>query len=209
MSQIIDISWPISASMTSYKNNNPVTITHNKTFERDGLRDSALHLNSHTGTHVDAPSHFLEGGNSIDQYSLDSLVGCTVVIDMSHIEGGITDQDLHGHVVNPGEIVLLKTKNSQLEPTTQFDVNFAYLAPSAAALLVQHGVKAVGIDYLSIERNSPNHETHSALLSKNIPIIEGLRLGHVTPGRYQFYCLPLASVGLEAAPARAILVKTS
>ncbi|MBM3886777.1 cyclase family protein [Candidatus Dependentiae bacterium] len=205
-STIIDISWPIKPSMTTYKNNKPVTFTPLKNFPQDDVRDSLIALNVHTGTHVDAPSHFLEEGSSIEGFSLDQLIGKAVVIDLTNVEEKITAKNLQAYSLTKNDIVLLKTKNSLRNADESFDFNFIYLAPCAASFLAQQGVKAVGIDYLGIERNSPNHETHSILLEQQIPIIEGLRLDHVAAGSYQFCCLPIAIEGLEAAPARAILI---
>ena len=204
---IIDISWPISPTMTSYKNNKPTTFTQLKEFATDGVRDANIQLNTHAGTHIDAPAHFLATGTTIDHVPLESLIGSAVVLDLTNVEEAITDHDLQAHVFAAGDIVLLKTKNSALLAKAPFDFKFISLTASGAALLAARGVKAVGIDYLGIERNQPNHETHTILLEQQIPIIEGLRLGQAAPGRYQFYCLPLAIVGLEAAPARAILIK--
>jgi arylformamidase len=204
---IIDISWPISPTMTSYKNNKPVIFTRLKDFASDGVRDANIQLNTHAGTHIDAPAHFLATGKTIDQVPLESLIGNAVVIDLTNVQEAITDLDLQKHVFASSDIILLKTKNSALSTQATFDFKFVSLAPSGATLLATRGVKAVGIDYLGIERNQPNHETHTILLKKEIPIIEGLRLDQAEPGRYQFYCLPIAIMGLEAAPARAILIK--
>lgn len=206
MAQIIDISWPISPTTTSYKNTKPISLVSLKSFSSDAVRDTNLTFNTHTGTHVDAPSHFIEYGNTIDQIPLNFLIGSAIVIDLSFVNDYITEEILQIQKFNSGDIVLLKTKNSQLSPTATFNFDFVYLAASGAQFLTQHSIKAVGIDYLGIERNDPAHSTHSIFLEKNIPIIEGLRLAHVAPGRYELYCLPLAIIGLEAAPARAILI---
>jgi arylformamidase len=206
MSKFIDISWPISTRMTSYKDSKPISVVERKNFERDEVRDTDVTLNTHTGTHVDAPAHFVGAGATIDQLQLERLSGMAQVIDVSHVENAITAADLEFHVVAAGNIILLKTRNSLLPVDAPFNPNFIYLAPDAATLLAQRGAKAVGIDYLGIERNSAKHETHIILLEQRIPIIEGLRLGHVPVGYYTMVCLPLALVGCEAAPARAILI---
>lgn len=203
--KIIDISWPISPMMTSYKNNKPVIFTQTRTIEAGSMRETNITMNTHTGTHVDAPSHKLAAGKTIDQLPLESLIGPAVVIDLSHVTQAITEQDLRPHTINTGEIVLLKTKNSLLATDAPFVAEFVYLATSGASFLARTGAKAVGIDYLGIERNSPTHETHTILLQKEIPIIEGLRLGHVAAGRYECICLPIPVIGLEAAPTRVIL----
>ena len=202
---ILDISWPITPSTTQYKNRNEIHIEQTKRFEVDGVRASVVTLGCHVGTHVDAPSHFLKDGKSIEHYQLEQLIGPCVVLDLTHVKEAITVQDLEHHEIQANLIVLLKTKNSFLTHDAAYDPNFVYLEKSGAQFLVEKKIKAVGIDYLGIERNQSQHETHSALLGANIPIIEGLRLAQVLPGSYFFCCLPLAIHEAEAAPARAVL----
>lgn len=204
--RIIDISWPIAPDTTEYKNESQVLFSVVRSLDNDGARKSRIALSSHTATHVDAPAHFLSEGKTIDQISLTSLVGSAAILDMTGVEEVITQEDLEPFVLPKGIILLLKTRNSALPEHGSFMSRFVYLDESAAAYCVELGVKAVGIDYLSIERNQPAHETHTTLFQKDIPIIEGLRLAHVMEGYYFFVCLPLAIVGLEAAPARAILI---
>lgn len=204
---IIDISWPISQNMTAYKDRTVVTITHTKTWEQDSAREALVTLGTHTGTHVDAPPHFMEFGPTIDQINLSKLVGSCTVFDMTHVQDCIGAQDLKQCDLQENQIILFKTKNSMLDSDARFNPAFVYLSESGAVLLAKKNVKAVGIDYLGIERGQPGHETHLRLLEKNIPIVEGLRLEHVNPGNYFFCCLPLALQGLEAAPARAVLLQ--
>lgn len=204
---IIDISWPITPDMTSYKNNKPVNFTHEKNFADHQVCDSKITLNSHTGTHIDAPSHFLANGVTIETISLQSLVGPCRVLDLTHVENKITNQDLKTFDIQADEIILLKTKNSLLENTAPFDTKFVYLDKTGAQFLADKKIKTVGIDYLGIEREQPDHETHCILFEQRITIIEGLRLMETIGGEsYILYCLPLAVNGLEAAPARAILI---
>lgn len=203
--KLFDISWPISPAMTEYKNKKTVRIEQVKTFERDGVRESVIQLGSHTGTHIDAPSHFIQNGASIEQMPLDACIGACVVLDCTGLQK-ITAADLHKHAIELHTIVLLKTDNSHGEPAAPFNPEFVYLDASGARYLVERQVKAVGIDYLGIERNQSAHETHIILMQNNISIIEGLRLRHIMPGAYELICLPLAIVGAEAAPARAVLM---
>lgn len=202
---IIDISWPISPDMTTYKNNKIVEFSHIADFEKNRVRDSNVTLNSHTGTHVDAPSHFTKHGTTIDNVPLESLIGPCRVLDLTSVEDTIMPEDLEPHSIQAHERILLKTKNSSLPPTGPFYQAFIYIHHAAAQFLADKKIICVGIDYLGIERNQPNHETHTILFDSNITIIEGLRLGHVQPGSYTLYCLPLAIQGNEAALARAIL----
>ena len=205
---IFDISWPISKATTGYKDRSIVSIEEIKNFNRDGVRETAIHLSSHSGTHVDAPSHFLKEGKCIDEIHLDRLIGDCVVLDMTTCAERITRDCLlaHDNEITQGSIILLRTTNSDLSPTDKFSSHFVYLEASGAAYLAEKQVKAVGIDYLGIEHSQPGHPTHENLLNADIVIVEGLRLHHVQPGSYFFVCLPLNVIGTEAAPARAVLM---
>ncbi len=203
--KIIDISWPITEDMTEYKDRRSVSI---KTLSIDDpyIHESIICFKSHIGTHIDAPKHFVKGGKSLDQLPIDATVGQCQVIDMMHVDNKITQQDVEVILIK-APIVLFKTKNSLLSPTAPFDYNFVYMAADAAEYLAEQNIKAVGIDYLGIERNQPDHETHKAFLSRDIPIIEGLCLKHVEAGEYQLFCLPLRVMNVDAVPARAVLLK--
>lgn len=206
--KIFDISWPISTATTGYKDRYVVGIDEVKNFNRDGVRETNIHLSSHSGTHVDAPSHFLKEGKTIDEIHLDRLIGDCVVLDMTTCAERITRDCLlaHENDITENSIILFRTSNSDLAATDKFSPHFVYLEASGAAYLAEKKVKAVGIDYLGIEHSQPGHPTHENLLNADITVIEGLRLGHVPAGNYFFVCLPLNMIGTEAAPARAILM---
>lgn len=206
--QIIDISWPITEAMTAYKNKSVVCIKRVKEFPADGVRESVMTFGSHTGTHIDAPSHFLQNGVSLDQVPLSTTIGPCVVLDMTHCRDQISYQDVVAvdEIVMSGVILLCKTTNSALSATQPFEPSFVYIDQQAAQYLVTKRVKAVGVDYLGIERNQKGHETHKVFMQNGVTIIEGLRLEHVAPGAYTLYCLPLAVPGIDGCPARAVLV---
>ena len=205
---IIDISWPISPTMTTYKNETTVAFKPLKTMEIDRVRKTQITLDTHTGTHIDAAAHFLLQGATTEKTELETLIGACVVVDLSHISGAITAEHLEEYDFEECDIVLIKTKNSVLTPTALFDPEFVYLDASAAAFFVEMtDVQTVGIDYLGIERNQPLHETHTLFFEAGITIVEGLRLQAAEEGDYFFVCLPLAVQGLDGAPARAILVE--
>lgn len=205
--KIIDISWPLaSGATTEYKDRATIYFETTKDFPQDQVRDSLIRLGSHSGTHVDAPSHFLADGVTIDRISLQTLIGRCRVLDLSDAVDAIKVSDLQDYDIQEGDIILFKTINSLRLPTQQFDPQFIYVDVTAAELLVRKKVKAVGIDYLGIERSHPDHPTHITLMRHNITIIEGLRLSQVEPGEYTLCCLPLNIIGLEAAPARAVLI---
>lgn len=206
LKNMIDISWPITANVTSYKDNKGIGIVELKSFKEDGVRDTNLIINTHTGTHVDAPSHFLADEEHIESIPLQKLSGACQVIDLTHIDNAITKEHLEEKEIKEESIILLKTKNSSLPSTGSFHTDFIYLEKSGAEYLVQQKIKAVGIDYLGIERNQPDHETHTQLLEAGIPIIEGLRLAKADAKNYTLLFLPLALHGVEASPGRAILL---
>ncbi len=204
--KLIDISWPIFLGMTEYKNRGSLELKKIKTIERDRTRETIICMNVHTGTHVDSPSHFIADGKTIDNVEPGSFMGPCRVLDFMQVSEKITRADLEQHELKEGEIILCKTQNSNLSEVQQFNPSFIYLDASAACYCVEQKIRTIGIDYLGIERNQPDHETHYELLSHDIPIIEGLRLSHVEPGSYFLICLPLSVIGLGAAPARAVLL---
>ena len=205
--KIYDISWPIFQGMTAYKNRHEVAINHTRNHEEHGMRSSVITIGSHSGTHIDAPSHFINGGKNIEELSPLCCVGPAQVIDMTAVDDVIDLHHIEPLSFEKGMMVLFKTKNSQRDVMAPFDPEFVYINGPASKLLIQKGARAVGIDYLGIERDQPEHETHHAFLQHDIPIIEGLRLGHVDAGTYFLWCLPLSVIGAEAAPARALLLE--
>jgi len=204
--KVLDISWPNSRATTGYKDRHTVRFEEVKNFAKDGVRDSNITVSSHTGTHIDAPAHFLRDGKTIDQIKLDRLMGPCKVLDLRTALERITRANLEEHTINENDIILFKTTNSATSATDKFTPHFVYLEASGAEYLVEKKVKAVGTDYLGIERSQPEHITHTTLMHADIVIVEGLRLRAVDPGEYFFICLPLFTIGLEAAPARAALI---
>ena len=206
--KVIDVSWPISRATTGYKDRGVVKFDEVKNFLKDGVRETNIHLSAHTGTHIDAPSHFLRDGKTIDQVNLFRFIGKCKVLDLTDVSEQITRNRLASHEgeINEGDIVLLKTSNSVKVATDKFSPHFVYLEFTGAEYLKEKKVKAVGIDYLGIERSQTGHPTHVTLMHADIGIIEGLRLRSVQEGVYFFVCLPLNIIGIEAAPARAVLI---
>lgn len=201
--KIYDLSPEISEDMAVYKNK----IEKKPKIKRikNGANESRLELDSHTGSHVDAPYHFIGNGKTIDALDLQKFFGNAAVLDFTKLKGSIKKSDILKSKINikKNDIVLLKTKT---KPTKSFDFNFVYLEKSGAEFLASRKVKAVGIDTLGIERNQPNHPTHNILLSRNIPIFEGLNLSKIKQGKYWFYGFPLKIRDGDASPVRALLL---
>lgn len=205
-SRVIDISMTIEPAMQVWKNyphKKPMFTIHDQ-FSKGGIYETDLAMNLHTGTHLDAPLHMIEGGKNSDALHLERLMAKASVIDLTNVIGAIRLKDIEKLPIRKGDFVLFKTKNSLSD---SFEFEFVYLALDAAEWLAKQGIAGVGIDALGIERAQEGHPTHHALLKRDILILEGLRLRHVPPGRYQLICLPLKIANVEALPCRAILLK--
>lgn len=167
-----------------------------------------ISMGAHTGTHVDAPSHFLKEGSSVEDLSLDTLIGKAFVIE---IEGDLITKEALKKASIPQnvECLLLKTRNSNhwTNNSPHFDENFVAIAPDGAEYLVERGVKLIGVDYLSVAPFKDPTPTHQILLKASTIIVEGLNLSEIDSGEYTLYCLPLKIAGSDGAPARTILIK--
>jgi arylformamidase len=172
----------------------------------DAANVSKLSLGAHTGTHMDAPLHFLRDGAGIDTMPFLATLGIARVIEI-HDPVSIKPAELAGHAIQPGERVLFKTLNSsRCWQADSFVEDFIYISADAASYLAARGVQTVGVDYLSVGGfRADGAATHRALLEAGIWIIEGLNLAQVRPGSYELICLPLRLLHADGAPARAIL----
>jgi len=200
----IDVSMEISEDMMVYKDRDekrPKKEMIAKYSERQ-MNESRMRIDLHTGTHIDAPFHMIDGGETIDSIEIQSLIGKAKVLDLTDVEDGITSGNLDEKDISEGDFLLFKTKNSFSE---KFDYDFIYLTEDGAAYLKNIRIRGVGTDALGIERSQPGHETHKILLGNGIVIIEGLRLNHVDEGEYMMYALPLKIQGGDGAPARVVL----
>jgi arylformamidase len=193
--KVIDISMTISPDMEMYPGEpGPVITRISKLESGDQYNVSQLTLGTHTGTHVDPPLHFIEGGAGIDDMPLEMLVGPARVIDLSYIRNSIESVDIGD--VEPGEILLLKGKKGGVRLTTE-----------AAQYLMDNGIKTVGTDALSIGAAGEEYEVHTVLLGANIAVVEGLVLSAVKAGKYLFVCLPLKVTTGDGGPARVVLIE--
>ncbi len=205
----IDISVPLRTGMVHWPGDPDVHIERTHRLDRgDGMNLSAASMSLHTGTHMDAPLHFLEGGAALDRMPLDATIGPARVIEIRDTVS-IKPEELAAHDIRRGERILFKTANSgRCWKSQEFVANFVYISKEAARFLADRGIRTAGIDYLSVgSPEADGDETHRILLGAGIWIIEGLDLSAVEAGNYELICLPLKIAGSDGAPARAILRK--
>jgi arylformamidase len=206
----VDITAPIDPQkIPIYPGDAPARLDFLQHLDRGGkLTLSAFSMGAHTGTHVDAPMHFIKGGASLDQIPLETFIGPVRIIDCSAEAPAIDAAELNKHDWHGARRIFFRTRNSRKGFMTDpvFHKDFTYLAPDAAKLLADAGVALVGVDYISAEQfGAPEPRTHRALLGVGIPIVEGLLLQDVKPGDYELMLLPMRVIGHEAASARALI----
>jgi arylformamidase len=170
----------------------------------DGANVSRIVMAGHSGTHVDAPSHMLEDGDTMDSISLPTFMGKAYVADLQGVSE-IGARELNGISLRGVERLLFKTDNSGFWEMTAFQAGYVSLNMDGAEFLVRQGIRLVGIDYLSIERFDGDGSVHRTLMRNGIVILEGLDLSRVEAGHYELFCLPLRIAGGDGAPARAVL----
>jgi arylformamidase len=209
--RIYDVSVPLSAATPTYPGDPGIDIKPWLTLAKgDAANVSLINFGLHSGTHVDAPAHFIEGGARVESLPLESLIGEAAVVEVPDHLRVIDQSFINASCVQGSQRILFKTRNSAFWNNTEngFREDYTYIDPEAARRLVELGIKLVGIDYLSVEQfKSASFQTHHAFLSQGVVIIEGLDLRAVTPGVYELVCLPLKIAGGsgDGAPARVIL----
>jgi arylformamidase len=206
MARFHDVTVPLSAAVPVFPGDPRfhMEFTH-RIADGQPYNVARITMGAHSGTHVDAPYHFLADGGTVDQLPLEILIGKCRVIDIG-ARDRIERADLESQDLRDDLRVLLKTRMSGQLKVREFQQDFVYLTPDAAQYLAQAGIKLVGIDYLSVERfGSEDFAAHHALLGAGVVIIEGLDLSEVEAGEYDMTCLPLRIVGADGSPARVVL----
>lgn len=205
----IDVTFPYYKDMAIYPNNPEFRIKRVLDIKKGcGANVSLISMGSHTGTHIDAPSHSIEGGKAIDQLELEEMNGVAKLLDLRE-HGEITKQLLEKYDIHQGDIIILKTDNSEIFHCDIVLNNYVTLDYEAAEYLAVKRIKMIGIDYMTIERPREKRvygkSIHEILLSRGVLIAETMKLDCVEEGEYQFFCFPLNIVGTDGAPVRIVL----
>ncbi len=203
---IIDISKTVNEDMTVYKNKDSKKIRRIIVAEHDsdGYHESRLDLDMHCGSHTDAPLHMIDKGKTIDEVDLSAYIGACKVFDLTEVKEFITKKDIENLDISENDRILFKTRNSF---DRRYNPKFVYLEEDAATYLAEKGIKLLGMDAMSIERDKKEHPTHKIILGADIAVLEDLQLELVKEGEYYLSALPLKIKGAEAAPVRAVLIK--
>lgn len=204
-----DITLTITPQMIVWPGDPPVLLERTSSIASgDSSNVSRITMSCHTGTHVDAPDHFLNNGKTVDDLSLDLLVGRAYVLHLPDVNLITASVLMQADIPPRTRRLLFKTRNSQYwaNGKSEFQTDFVGLSVDAAELLVDRNVKLVGIDYLSIAPYKLGTPVHTILLNAGVVVVEGLDLSQVSQGRYTLHCLPLKLGGADGAPTRAVLV---
>jgi len=208
---IYDVTVPLRNELPTWPGDPEIRIATSRSLQKgDDANVSMLTFGAHTGTHVDAPAHFIEGAGKVESLPLEVLIGEAEVIEVPEDVRVIDEAFVSSHCAPGAARILFKTRNSAFwsEPEPRFHTDFTCVDLPAATRLVQHGLKLIGIDYLSIEKyGSDQHGVHHKLLAHGVVILEGLDLSAAPAGKYELICLPLRlrSEKGDGAPARVVL----
>jgi arylformamidase len=210
--KIFDVTVPIKNFMPVWPGDPQVENRLVSSIEKgEEANVTNIQMSAHTGTHIDAPKHYIKSGTAIEGLSLTTLLGEVEVVEIDFRNSQIDALTLIQ--VNRNEWsqrVLFKTNNSNLRLLEKdyFNQNFTALLPDAAEYLVQKGVKLVGIDYLSIAPFENGSDTHIILLENDVVVLEGLNLADISPGIYELIALPILLEGADGSPARVLLIQS-
>lgn len=208
--KLIDVSRPVFSEMTVWPGDESVLLERTSSIAQGSMANvSRVHMGVHTGTHIDAPLHYIDVGKSVDKLNTSLFTGNVLVVDIGQ-EKIIQPELVEKLPIGNGEAVFFKTAFSGKTLSEAFDTEYTGLSLEAAQFLIGKGVQVIGTDALSIENfYAKDFSVHRALLGNEILIVEGLNLRPVSPGKYQYICMPIFLQGADGAPARVMLIDNS
>ncbi len=205
-----DISVPLIQDLPTWPGEEGLRRTLVATQPNDPATVSHLAFGAHSGTHVDAPVHFLLDGEGLESFPLESFIGPCFVADLVHVTSLVSGDDLEDAAVpDDVERILALTRNSGWSRRDQtFRPDYVAFDLSAAEWCMDRGVILLGNDYLSVEAyHTEDHQVHKTLLGGGVAILEGLDLDGVSPGRYELSAFPIHIPGSDGSPVRAVLIE--
>ncbi len=208
--RIHDVTLGISPALPVWPGNPGVELERTSKIEAGANANvSRLALGVHTGTHVDAPVHFVQGASGVESLPLDVLIGRAFVLHLPRVAQVTADALARARLPARTRRLLVKTRNSAYwgKGSGEFQTDFAGVTADGAEWLVENRVELIGVDYLSVAPWKQSRPTHEILLQAGVVVVEGLNLARIKPGRYDLICLPLKLIGSDGAPARAVLVE--
>ena len=202
---IYDISLTISPNLPTWPGDPGLELLQFESMD-NGAHANVTKISSsvHLGTHVDAPHHFLNDGQTMEQLPLEVLTGPCYVAQLPDGIEAITAEVLERtEITSEMKRVLFGTRNSHLwaRGESKFQTDFVAITEDGAEWLVARGVQLIGVDYLSVAPYGESVPTHTVLLKAGVVLVEGLNLSSVMRGFYDLYCLPLKIAGCDGAPA--------
>ncbi len=200
-----DISLNLSAETVRWKTASPFELVERRRMSRgEHNNTSAVSMSVHSGTHIDAPFHFVPDGGAIDALPLETFIG-PVLVHAVEADRHITEAHVNAIPLKGETRILFKTRNSQLLRKSAYDPDFVAFTEAAARALVALGIKLVGLDYLSVAHEDAQIPVHRAFLDHGVVLLEGVDLSEIAPGRYELICFPIRLRGSDGAPCRAVL----
>lgn len=209
MQTVLDLTHTIAEGMPAYPGTEPPILLQANTVEQDGFAETLIHMFSHTGTHIDAPAHMLQGAPTLDRMGMDHFVGMACVVE---VEGrAVIDRSLleaHAALIDGCAFVLFHTGWSQFWGQERYFVDFPVLAPEAAQWLTERSLKGVGFDAISVDPvGSTAFSNHHVFFRAGMICIENLTgLGPLAGKRFLFSCLPLKLAEADGSPVRAVAI---
>ncbi len=207
--QVYDITLTITQDMVIWPGDPPVEISRVSEISKGDISNvTKMQMTAHTGTHIDAPCHFIDGGETVENIPIETLTGRVYMLHLPDAKTITLDMVKDSPIPPRTKRVIFRTSNSEQwsSGAKKFKEDFVALSPEAAEHLVNRGIKLIGVDYLSVAAYDDVTPTHKILLEAGVVIVEGLDLSSVEQGRYTLYCLPIKIGGSDGAPARAILI---
>lgn len=201
-----DITANISENLVTFPGDPCYQVSQEASLEEGShFHLNRLSLGNHTGTHIDFPSHVIQGGKTSNDFPIDSLIGSGLIIEVPEQVNSVTKNFIEKLPIKKNDFVFFKTANSKISKHAPFNDKYVYIEPDAALELLRKEVKIVGIDYISVDKyESEDLPVHKCLLSNDVLIVEGLELNNVPVGRCKIYIMPTKFNNLDGLPARVV-----